>query len=491
MKKHELLFSIVKIPLDFIIIIISFFIARDLRLITDMIPWISLPIQTINTEWLFIYALLCACIFVFIMTSHGLYNIKITNSKIKENFDIIVFSFYAFIFFSVVVFLGKDFIYKPAEIPRLIILFSFFIGTIWIIIERIILNETQFLLLKEWFLSKKNIILISNKNLKEIGYIIEDIKKCEIYNLAGYINKEKIDIKNLKYLWGMEEIEKLFSEKNCDEILYIESDFTKKELYKIWELARIFGIRYRYITNTFDVTRSNTTLSLINEIAVIEIKNTPLDNWGRILKRLIDILGSILWLVIFSPLIIITAILIKFDDFNAPIIYKNRRVGQNWKIFNLYKFRYLKWEYCVKDSYGIDENEDKALKFEKKLIQEKSKRNWPLYKIHNDPRKTKIGNFIEKYSIDEIPQFFNVFVWNMSLVGPRPHQPREVKNYEINHKRLLTIKPWITGMAQVNGREENDFTREANLDIFYIENWTILLDLKIMFKTLFTILGRK
>jgi lipopolysaccharide/colanic/teichoic acid biosynthesis glycosyltransferase len=214
----------------------------------------------------------------------------------------------------------------------------------------------------------------------------------------------------------MQEIEKLFSEKNCDEILYIESDFTKKELYKIWELARIFGIRYRYITNTFDVTRSNTTLSLINEIAVIEIKNTPLDNWGRILKRLIDLIGSILGIIIFSPIIIITAFLIKLDDFSAPVIYRNRRVGQNGEIFNLYKFRYLKWEYCVKDSYGIEEEKDNALKFEKKLIKEKSKRNGPLYKIHNDPRKTKIGNFIEKYSIDEIPQFFNVFIGDMSLV---------------------------------------------------------------------------
>lgn len=490
MKRHELVFSIIKIPLDFIIITLSFFIARELRLVTDLIPWVSLPIKTIDTKWLFIYALLCACVSVFILMSHWLYNIKITNSKIKENFDIIRFSFYSFIFFSVIVYLGRDFIYKK-EIPRLIILFSFFISTFWAIIQRIILNEAQFYLLKKWFLSKKNIILINNKKFKEIEYIIEDIRKCNIYTIVWYINQENKEIKYLKYLWGMNEVESLFSQKKCDEILYIESDFSKKELYKIWEIARIFGIRYRYITNTFDVTRSNTSLSLINEIAVIEINNTPLNDWWRIIKRLIDIVGSILGIIIFSPLIIITGILIKLDDFNAPIIYKNRRVGQNWKIFNLYKFRYLKWEYCVKDSYGIDEEEDKALKFEKKLIQEKSKRHWPLYKIHNDPRKTKIGKFIEKYSIDEIPQFFNVFVWNMSLVGPRPHQPREVKNYEINHKRLLTIKPWITGMAQVNGREENDFTREANLDIFYIENWNILLDLKIIFKTFFTILGRK
>ncbi len=116
--------------------------------------------------------------------------------------------------------------------------------------------------------------------------------------------------------------------------------------------------------------------------------------------------------------------------------------------------------------------------------------NWPLYKIENDPRKTKIGTFIEKYSIDELPQFFNVIIWNMSLVWPRPHQPREVNNYAEDEKRLLTIKPWITWMAQVNGRDKNDFSDEVKLDLFYIENWSILLDIKIIIKTFIIIIKR-
>ncbi|MDD2515796.1 MAG: sugar transferase, partial [Candidatus Gracilibacteria bacterium] len=158
--------------------------------------------------------------------------------------------------------------------------------------------------------------------------------------------------------------------------------------------------------------------------------------------------------------------------------------------FNLYKFRYLKWKYCVKDSYGIKPEEDEALKLEKELITKQNARKGPLYKIKNDPRKTKIGTFIEKYSIDELPQLFNVLIGNMSLVGPRPHQPREVEQYKEHQKRVLTIKPGITGMAQINGREKNDFDKEVQLDIFYIENWSILLDLKIFFKTIGTVLKR-
>ena len=150
----------------------------------------------------------------------------------------------------------------------------------------------------------------------------------------------------------------------------------------------------------------------------------------------------------------------------------------------------MKWEFCTKDAYKNVSSDDKAFEYEEQLIKKNSTRKWPLYKIKDDPRKTKIWNFIEKYSIDELPQFFNLIIWNMSLVWPRPHQPREVEKYSIDQKRLLTIKPWITWMAQVNGREQNDFEKEAEFDIFYIENWSMTLDFKIIFKTFWVVLKR-
>jgi lipopolysaccharide/colanic/teichoic acid biosynthesis glycosyltransferase len=136
-----------------------------------------------------------------------------------------------------------------------------------------------------------------------------------------------------------------------------------------------------------------------------------------ILKRIFDIISSVIWIIVFFPLLIIIYILIKFENFSAPAIFKNKRIWRDGKEFNLYKFRYLKWEYCTKESYNVSKIEkEKALNYEKNLIKNNSTRNWPLYKIKNDPRKTKIWTFIEKYSIDELPQFFNVLLWNMSLV---------------------------------------------------------------------------
>lgn len=489
MKKHELIFWAVKVPLDFLIIFGSFFAAREIRLITDLIPGIQLPIQTIDTLNLTNFAILWACLYIIIFALHKLYFIQIFSSKVKEFFEIIHYWFYAFIFFSVVIFLSKWIIYET-QIPRLIIGFAFFFWTIWIILERILLNNFQYFLLKKWIIPKRKILLVNNKKFENIEHIITDIKQANIYKIIGYIHSEKLNTFPYKYKWSFKEIKLLLEKKTCDEILYIDSDFSKKELFSIWELSRIVWVRYRYITNSFDVTKTNTSLSLINNIPVIELENTSLNNWWKIWKRLFDISISFCAIIISFPLICLICILIKIEDLKWPVFFKNRRVWENWNVFTLYKFRYMKWKYCVKDAYGIKKHNDIALQFEQKLIDKQSSRSGPLYKIKNDPRKTKIWSFIEKYSLDEIPQFFNIFMWDMSLVGPRPHQPREVEKYTLKERRLLTIKPGLTWMAQVNGREENDFKKEASLDIFYIENWSFLLDFKIILKTFSVIISK-
>ncbi len=527
MKKHEIIFSTIKLPLDAIIVFVSFFIGREIRLITDLIPSISLPIQTIETHYLIYYAWIGSLLYIFLFIVHGLYNSRITHSKIKEFLDIIQYWVYWFLFFSVWVFFLKWIIIdNNNDIPRLIILFTLILSTFWVIIQRIILNTIQYKLLENKIIEKKNIVLISNKNASDIQHIISDIDDSKIYTLLWYINnnpeklkyiniwfnkktiksentkskkknnkqvfnKSTITASSLPYLWSIKDFHLLAQKKWVDEVLYIDSDYSPKQLIELWELSKIFGIRYRYITNTFDITQSNTTLSLINQIPVLEIENTPLWIWWRALKRIFDIGSGVVWLLLFLPLFIVIAIAIKYDDPSAPIFYKNKRIGQDGKIFQLYKFRYIQWKYCIKDAYWVDPDDDTALKHEKKLIKKLSTRDWPLYKIKGDPRKTKIGTFIEKYSLDELPQLYNVLLWNMSLVWPRPHQPREVKKYELWEKRVLTIKPWITWMAQVNGRDQNQFEDEARMDIFYIENWSMLLDFKIILKTFWTLLNRK
>ncbi len=489
MKKQDIIFWITKVILDFLIIFTSFFIAREIRLLSDFIPNLHLPIQTIDTNNLIIYSILASFIVILLFSIHGLYKIRIVNSKIKEFLQIIVYWFYSFLFFTVIVYLWIWFIFEK-EIPRLIIFFAFIVWIIWIILERIILNNIQYYLIRKKIFSKNNLIIISNKDKNNISDILEDIKHANIYKLLWYSNLTKIEKNNIKFI-NFDNLKRKIRNRKIDEIIYIDSDFSREELYELWELTRIFWVRYRYLTNNFDITKTNTELTLINEIPVLELKSTALSWWWIILKRIFDIIAWIIWIIIFSPILIATSILIKIGDPKWPIIFKNRRIGKDGVEFDLYKFRYMKWKYCTKDSYDVSEKERiDALKYEKALIKQKSSRSWPLYKIKNDPRKTRFWAFIEKYSIDELPQFFNIVIWNMSLVWPRPHQPREVREYLIHHKRLLTIKPWITWMAQVNGRDENDFDDEASLDMYYIENWSILLDLKIILKTFSSVIKR-
>ena len=486
MKKYEITFWALRLPLEFFVVFFAFFMARSIRLVTDLIPGVHLPIKTIATGELTNFAILGSILFSLIFIFSGLYKIKISNSKVKEFFDIARSFFIWFLFYVAILYLALGYLYTT-EIPRLIIFFALIIAFFAIIFERFLLDLLIKKLIRSWAFSKNRIILIMKSENNEI---ILEFKKTFYYDVLGYINFSKIEDVNLAYLWDIKELKKLIKKWEIDEIILINSDYSSLDLEEIFEYSRIYWVKYKYLSNSFDLIKNNTEVSFLGKIPITEIKSIWLSPWWRIIKRIFDIIVSFISLIFLSPFFIIIWLLIKLEDPSWPAIYKNKRVWKNQSFFNLYKFRYMKREYCIKDSYGVDHSEDEALEYEKQLIKEKSTRTGPLYKIENDPRKTRIWAIIERFSIDELPQLFNVLVWNMSLVWPRPHQPREVKLYKEYQKRVLTIKPWITGMAQVNWRENNDFDDEVNLDIYYIENRSLLLDFKILVKTIMTVIFR-
>lgn len=199
----------------------------------------------------------------------------------------------------------------------------------------------------------------------------------------------------------------------------------------------------------------------------------------RIIKRIIDILGAVVGLVLFSPIMLLAAILIKLSS-PGPIIYKQKRLGYHGQEFTFLKFRsmesncecQLHQEYVLKYIRGENEQINNG-------TQEK-----PLYKIIDDPRATRIGRWIRKASIDEMPQFWNVLKGEMSLVGPRPAIPYELTAYQCWHcRRVLDVKPGITGLWQVSGRNRTTFNEMVRLDLYYAKNWSLYLDLKIILKT--------
>ncbi len=204
-------------------------------------------------------------------------------------------------------------------------------------------------------------------------------------------------------------------------------------------------------------------------ITVRESKNYLL------IKRFIDILGAVFGIILLSWLFIIVAILIKIEDPKGPVFFKQVRVGKNGKEFYMYKFRSM-----------VSDAEEKL-----KDLLRYNEVSGAMFKMKDDPRITKIGKFIRKTSIDELPQLLNVIKGEMSLVGPRPPLPREVKEYSTYDKQRLIVTPGCTGLWQVSGRNSLGFKEMVELDLEYISNQNIVSDLRIIFKTVFMLFGSK
>ncbi|MGE6551885.1 sugar transferase [Bacillus mycoides] len=193
------------------------------------------------------------------------------------------------------------------------------------------------------------------------------------------------------------------------------------------------------------------------------------------IKRLMDIIGALCGLIFFSPIFIIVALLIKLEDPKGPVFFKQIRLGKNEEEFGMYKFRSM-----------VTDAEERL----KNLLQQ-NEASGAMFKMKKDPRVTKIGKFIRKTSIDELPQLLNVLKGNMSLVGPRPPLLREVKEYTPYDKQRLLITPGCTGLWQVSGRSSIGFKEMVELDLIYIQKRSIFFDLKIIFRTFLVLLGSK
>lgn len=189
-------------------------------------------------------------------------------------------------------------------------------------------------------------------------------------------------------------------------------------------------------------------------------------------KRIIDILGSTIGIILLSPVMLITAVAIKLES-KGPIIFAQVRVGQNGEEFKMFKFR------------SMIQNAEDLLRD----LKDKNEMSGPMFKIKDDPRITRVGKLIRKTSIDELPQLFNIFIGNMSFVGPRPNLPNEVAKFSEYHKQKLIAKPGLTCFWQVMGRNNIDFEQWMELDLKYLEERSIVLDIKLIFRTFFVLFG--
>jgi exopolysaccharide biosynthesis polyprenyl glycosylphosphotransferase len=204
----------------------------------------------------------------------------------------------------------------------------------------------------------------------------------------------------------------------------------------------------------------------LGEIPVMSLYREPVPAIGSLVKRLLDIGGALFGLAVLSPLLVAVAILIRWDS-AGPVFYRCHRIGKKGKRFVCYKFRTM-----VADAELLKES-----------LRHLNEREEVIFKITNDPRITRVGKTLRKYSLDELPQLLNVLGGDMSLVGPRPHPVDDYKQYGLAHLRRLDITPGITGLWQVTARRDPSFEKNVALDLEYIENWSLWMDFRILFRT--------
>lgn len=472
MKRSEIFFSAIQLPLDLIMISLAALSAYYVRNIPQILA-LRPRLYDITLLSFMEVVFFVAPIVVFIFAFEGLYQMRTTRRFWQEAYRVFKATSLVLVIVIVSIFLKREWFSS-----RFIILAGWGFTVLYITIGRYLISLVQkhYLLKRETGVHR---VLLVGTNGK-------------MQSMKRYLSSHReLGYKIVAQVSGvsLHEIKAIREKKGIDEIIVCDPTLTDDEYEKLLDYCQINNISYRFIPTTLQASRVSMQVGILNGEPIIEYQHTPLDGWGKVLKRTFDIVAGFFLTVLVLPLMGIIALIIRIEDGNGPIIYRNERVGQDGRKFFVYKFRYMFWKYCI-----AKENPDfrQAVEFERKLIEERNTRvGGVLYKIKDDPRKMRIGAFIERYSLDELPQFFNVLKGDMSLVGPRPHQQREVDKYSEYHRRLLTIKPGITGMAQVSGRSDLPFEDEYRLDVYYIENWSLWLDIVLCMKTFTALLRRR
>lgn len=272
---------------------------------------------------------------------------------------------------------------------------------------------------------------------------------------------------NYKLIGGLNDMEEILRNQVVDEVfvfLPIKSFYS--EIDKILHICENIGVEVKIPTDLFNLKLAKSTVSRYGAVSVIDLYTSPKITWQLLIKRLIDITASAVFLILLSPLFAVVSILIKGTS-RGPVFFKQKRVGYNSRLFTCLKFRTM-----LKNAEDL-----------KKDLLKMNEIEGPVFKIKNDPRVTKVGRVLRKTSIDELPQLINVFKGDMSLVGPRPPIPSEVIQYDFKDRRRLSMRPGITCLWQVKGRNAIPFEKWMELDREYIDNWSLMLDLKILLKT--------
>lgn len=468
MKKTESFFSALFIPVDYLLIVLAGISAYYLRfsdISSEIRPVIfSLPFQNYLNS-----VLIIAAVWVLIFSLVGVYQIRDARRIAQEIQKIILACSTGLAAVAIIIFFQRDLFDS-----RFIVLAGWVFAMFYLSIAHAFIRWLQRYLFR-FGLGVHKVILVGDSQTTE-----NLIEEFSANHRSGFEVIKRVRNFSLE---TAQEVAEFIKDREVDEIIQSDPNISKAETLRLYDFANDHHLTFKYVADLLEVKVLRTEVAEVIGIPIVEVKRTTLDGWGRIIKRLFDIVVSATLIIIFSPILLLTILAIMIDS-RGPIFFSRRddgtfvtRVGQGGVPFRYFKFR------------TMIPNSD-SMRY-KELADRNIRADGPMVKIQDDPRVTRIGRWLRRFSIDELPELFLVFSGQMSLVGPRPHLPEEVAKYENHHRKTLTIKPGITGLAQVSGRSDLLFEEEAKLDIYYIENWSLLLDISILLKTPWAVLKHR
>jgi exopolysaccharide biosynthesis polyprenyl glycosylphosphotransferase len=318
---------------------------------------------------------------------------------------------------------------------------------------------------------KRSVVIGSNDRARQMFEVMQSTHKHG-HSPVGFIEDdperaEPLASANIPWLGATKELDQILESESVDVVyicLPIRSSYEK--VMTIVEMCEQHAIEVHMAADLFPLRIATNRLMYVEDIPLLSLSAVPEQQARLALKRTLDLLVSSILLVVFAPLYVAIALGIKMGS-RGPVLFSQERVGQNQRRFNMYKFRSM-----VADAEALRED-----------LEAQNEADGPVFKIRKDPRITKIGRFLLRSSLDELPQLLNVFVGQMSLVGPRPPLASEVAQYSWNQRRRLSVKPGMTGLWQVSGRSDVSFEQWVEMDLAYIDSWSLVQDFMILLQT--------
>jgi exopolysaccharide biosynthesis polyprenyl glycosylphosphotransferase len=479
-KRSELLFSLILVPVDYLALVAAFVAAYIYRVKIIATP-VAHPVDSVTYLK---FALFLLPIWILIFALAGLYNQSSQRGRLGELGKIFVAVSGGVMFTILLDFLQRVPLFPSKSIP----IYAYGFGLLFVSLARIMVRAVQRGLFN-YGIGVYRILIIGS------GDLAQQIASGLTRTLSGYQIVGCIDVargaskrmKGYPVYASLSDALLQLKPKDIDEIIQADSALEAEEILDLVGYASNNHLTYRFVPNQFGVYAVRSEMGNMAGIPVVSMKRTALDGWGRILKRSLDFAGAFFGLILLSPLFLVIFLIAKFSD-KGPVFYRQRRLSRVGGEVYVYKFRSMNWKYCTgpKRPYKTAQEAFIAMGRED-LIPEFE----VSQKVADDPRVSKLGGFLRKTSLDELPQLLNVLKGEMSLVGPRPIIPAELELYGDQGSSFLALKPGITGLWQISGRSDLSFGERVKLDIYYVENWTLWLDIKILLRTVAVVFGRK